>query len=95
MGIPENKAKHHRQGHVLSQALGHDGPVRPEVDSFDLASDDTILLCSDGVSEFVTEATMSKLLVGRGIDRGSKRLVDAALEAGTSDNCTAAAIRIP
>jgi protein phosphatase len=94
-GVPENLAKRHPDGHVLSQALGHDGRIVPDILAYDLRSGDTIILCSDGVSEYVDESRMAKIVSQKSLKRVAVEMVEVALAAGTRDNCTVAAILVP
>jgi PPM family protein phosphatase len=91
LGVPENKAKHHPQGHVLSQALGIQGPIEPEVSRFDLAAGDYVVLCSDGVSEYLTEVEMCDLLTRQPLEEAARAMVETAIRKGSKDNCSAVA----
>jgi protein phosphatase len=95
LGLAENKAKHHPQGHVLSQALGVTGPIQPDVNRFSLAAGDYVLLCSDGVSEFVNEVEMCDLLTRRPLPEGAGAIVELAIRKGSTDNCSVVAAVIP
>ncbi len=76
--------------HVLWNAVGKGKEkLAPEVYSADLVDGDTILLCTDGLSKEVDDATITKIL--RTVDdpeQACRGLVDAANESGGSDNTT-------
>jgi PPM family protein phosphatase len=95
LGISENRAKLHPHGNVLSQALGSDCRIAPAINHFDLASGDIVLLCSDGVSEWVSEPLMWHLLAEHTLDDAIHEIVQAALSNGSRDNCTALAAAVP
>lgn len=95
LGVPENRAKEHPQGHMLSQALGASGSVAPDVAQFEAQAGDLILLCTDGVSESVPEPQMHAVLQGDDLSACAAVLVRRALENGSRDNCTVAIARVP
>ena len=95
LGEEENRAKHHPKGNVLSQALGVTGGVAPTLQRFDLAAGDTLLLCTDGVSECVSEPLMRAALEEDELAGAAALVVRHALAGGSRDNCTVALARVP
>src|SRR5262249_31892801 len=56
---------------------------------------DRLLLCSDGVSEYVSEAEVGEVLCSQPSPaRAAQRLIDLALERGGEDNATAVVIKV-
>lgn len=81
---------------VLTKAFGGDAPVvAPDVRQLALEDGDGLLLCSDGLSNTVTDAEMAET-VAQCVDpqRACERLIDKALERGAPDNVTALLARI-
>lgn len=76
--------------HVLWNAVGKgQEKLAPEVYSADLVEGDTVLLCTDGLSQEVDDAAVTKILrAGHEEKETCQRLVDAANDAGGSDNIT-------
>jgi protein phosphatase len=75
--------------HVLSQALGTNGPIKPVVTDYALRDGDRVLLCSDGLHGPVADETISLILtVSANPAQAARALVDAALAAGGPDNVT-------
>jgi protein phosphatase len=77
--------------HVLTQALGiPDSGHKSHVQRLDLVDGDRLLLCTDGLTDMVDEATIAATL-GRDARAAEKSqaLVDQALAAGGRDNVTA------
>ncbi len=75
---------------ILSRALGVETEVRLDYATQPLARHDRFLLCSDGVHGVLTPETIAAILRERsGSDDSARALVAAALDAGSSDNCTA------
>jgi protein phosphatase len=75
--------------HVLAQALGTEGNVRPVVTDHDLRENDRVLICSDGLHGPVDERTIAAILAAvPGAEEAARALIDAALTAGGPDNVT-------
>ncbi|MEM9364911.1 MAG: protein phosphatase 2C domain-containing protein [Planctomycetota bacterium] len=88
---PEEEASS-RWSNVLWNVLGGngDGELIAEVTRTDLVSGDTVLLCSDGLSRYLDEATIGRVVTD--LDGDVKaicyRLVEIANAAGGEDNIT-------
>jgi serine/threonine protein phosphatase PrpC len=75
---------------VLIRALGIEAELRLDYTSHPMALHDRFLLCSDGVhGSLVDEAIADILRVRSAPEDTSRALVEAALESGSTDNCTA------
>jgi serine/threonine protein phosphatase PrpC len=78
------------RSHILARALGVETEVRLDYATQPLARHDRFLLCSDGVHGFLTAETIKDILRERSASEDSARaLVAAALDSGSTDNCTA------
>jgi serine/threonine protein phosphatase PrpC len=87
--ITESEATVHPQRNVLMRALGTDEEVEVDVQSISWHAGDHILLCSDGLTNLVSEQMIRDILTSD-ISESSKveRLIEEALEAGGDDNVT-------
>jgi len=75
---------------VVTRALGMEPSVRVSVRTFRMLAGDKYLLCSDGLSDYVEEDTMSDVLtVDRSPDEIVRALVSKALEREARDNIAA------
>ncbi|HEY3847071.1 MAG TPA: protein phosphatase 2C domain-containing protein, partial [Acetobacteraceae bacterium] len=75
---------------MLTRALGIEAELRLDYASHPVALHDRFLLCTDGVhGALVDEAIADILRVRSAPEDTSRALVEAALEAGSTDNCTA------
>lgn len=92
--ITEAEAETHPYRHVLTRAIGTEGETTPDVERWDLREGDRFLLCSDGLTNHVSDEQIGHLLGAHGPSEAVWRLVGAALADGGSDNCTALAVRI-
>lgn len=87
--ITKEEAATHPQKNLITKCLGTDDAAEP--DTYRLAYvPDYLLLCSDGLTNSVSEEDIFGIVTAEGEDGGSKvrRLVNAANEAGGPDNIT-------
>ncbi|MEZ4400392.1 MAG: protein phosphatase 2C domain-containing protein [Kofleriaceae bacterium] len=80
---------------VITNALGFGDETRVVTFIVPLSDGDRLLLCSDGISEYVDEAEIGEVLVAAPSPaRAAQRLVELALERGGEDNATALVIKV-
>ena len=94
--IATDKVAGHRWRHVVTNILGGPKPgVEVELHSLDLHPGDTLLLCSDGLTEMIPEEQIASLL-GQDIEpqRTCERLVSEANRLGGRDNITVVVTRV-
>ncbi len=78
------------RSHTLNRALGVEAEVRLDYASQPVALHDRFLLCSDGVHGFLTDPAIAEILRDRSAPEDTAgALVAAALQSGSTDNCTA------
>ena len=78
------------RSHTLLRALGVETEVRLDYATQPVALHDRFLLCSDGVHGFLSEPSITEILRERSAaEDTANALVAAALDAGSTDNCTA------
>ncbi len=83
----------HGAGGYLTQALGLDRGVRPDVATVALAAGDRLLLCTDGLSNMVDDDEIASILRDAvDAQAASDALTSAALTAGGVDNVTTVVI---
>lgn len=79
---------------VLIRALGVDSDVEVDVREDLVAENDTMLLCSDGLTRELSDAQIAAVLAETDdVQECAHRLVDLAKQAGGEDNITAFVIR--
>jgi Protein kinase domain len=79
-----------RRSHVLYRALGVEPEARLDYLAQPMARHDRFLLCSDGLHGWMTDESLADILRDRSAPADTARaLVEAALESGGTDNCTA------
>ena len=87
--ITEEEAAVHPQRHILTRALGISPDVETDMWELQLRSGDRIVLCSDGLSNELSNEEMAEVLATvRDPADAAHRLVDSANEHGGADNIT-------
>jgi serine/threonine protein phosphatase PrpC len=97
-GVPKAEALASPQAHQITRWLGADGRIQdPAVTSFEPGCDGVVLLCSDGLWNYLPEpAGLAALALPAALTdpvAAAGRLVAFALEAGGEDNITAVLAR--
>ena len=95
--ITPAQAKNATDGHILTWALGPKEETQPEVNSdpIRLQPEDKILMCTDGLSDTVSDEQISAIIDNvNTIELACRALVDAALKAGGPDNITVQIINV-
>jgi protein phosphatase len=93
--LTSEEARYHSDAHVLVRALGGSPGVqksfKPEVwtDGLELRAGDVVLLCSDGLYDFIEDHELYPLIEGRDYQDAVSRLIQTANERGGADNITA------
>jgi PPM family protein phosphatase len=93
--IDPSDIEHHRLRHVLTRAVGSSGgAVEVEIEHVHLLDGDRILLCTDGLTEMVSDDTIAGVLERTpGSAAACEALLQHALDAGGRDNITIALAR--
>ncbi len=78
---------------VITRALGMLTKKGPDVVAEALRAGDVLLLCTDGLTEGVSEARMREVLATRAVGDACEVLVNEAYENGSRDNITAVVLR--
>jgi serine/threonine protein phosphatase PrpC len=92
--LTSEEAEHSPYRHVILQAIGRKKSVEVALDAIELEDRDTILLCTDGLSEKVKPEELAESLAGPDLAAAVKGLVDLANERGGEDNITAIEARV-
>ena len=94
--LDADAAVHHPERNVVTRALGGSGNVvDPDLFLVRTADASRLLLCSDGVSGLLDEATIGGALVDTpDAQEAADRLVDLAIAAGGHDNATALVLAV-
>ena len=86
--ITKEAAKTHPDRNVITRAVGVNPEVDIDVDIIPINEGETILICSDGLYEYISENEMLDMIKNPDEDEPAKKLLDMANEAGGKDNIT-------
>jgi protein phosphatase len=88
--LTRDQAAEHPQKNLITRALGADEDVAVDTTVLPIQAGDRVLLCSDGLSDMVSETRISEILLDSPEDpeRTARGLLAAALDAGGNDNIT-------
>lgn len=87
--INEIDAVNHPQRNVLTRALGTEPYVQADFFEYKLTKGDRLLLCTDGLSSFVTEQRICRLMLSSyDPDVVLRSLLNEAIISGSNDNIT-------
>ncbi len=78
---------------VITRALGGDETLELDSVTVEVLDGDLFLLCSDGLSNEVSEVAIEQALLPGGCKLACETLLDLALERGARDNVTAVVVR--
>ena len=92
--ITQEEAAHHPEKNVITRALGVEESVRPSFSKEEMLADSTVLLCSDGLTNMVSEEDIAEILTKVNFWDLPRELVNAALAAGGDDNITVLLLRV-
>lgn len=93
--ITPEEARLHPRKNLITRALGAEERVRADLYHLDLAVGDCLLLCSDGLSNIVTDQELLyEIIHGGEKEDCCRRLLDIAMSRGAPDNVTAVLIQV-
>ncbi|MGN0601426.1 MAG: Stp1/IreP family PP2C-type Ser/Thr phosphatase [Oscillospiraceae bacterium] len=90
--ISKEEQKNHKMRNVITRALGVEPDVEVDYFEFEVQDNYTLLLCTDGLSNYCDEELMYNIVFGRNLEKAVCELVDSANEQGGKDNITVALI---
>src|SRR5690606_29974958 len=94
--ITAEEAQNHRYRNVLYRYLGtKDGGLGTEPKTLTPKKGDRLMLCSDGICDGATDATIEKILASENDpQKAAEDLVKAAQNGGSKDNITCVVVHV-
>ena len=86
--ISETEAADHPNKNIITRAVGTDIDVSADVFELECASDSKIVMCTDGLSNFVTDKDILAIVTSNTPQVANKLLIEAANNNGGRDNIT-------
>lgn len=89
------EAKNFKRKNVITRAIGIDSTVKSTLSVDNIRSGDIYLLCSDGLSDYVSaEVIKENLVKDDNLNEVCQLLIDEAKNSGSKDNITVVAVRV-
>jgi serine/threonine protein phosphatase PrpC len=79
---------------IITRSVGFEPSVEPDLFTLAVEPDDRLLLCSDGLSNYLNEEEMAEVLGGRPMDEVGPALVEMANDRGGDDNITCILVKV-
>lgn len=93
--VTEENARHHRLKNIITRSVGFQRDVDADLLVRDLEAGDVYLLCSDGLSNLVTDKEMLKIInKNKDLNTACQQLVEAAKREGGDDNISVILVRV-
>ena len=86
--ITNEEAEHHPNKNIITRAVGVDKSINIDFSQIDLNEDDVLLLCTDGLSNYVSNDEMIEIMSDGKQYAFADRLVNRANKNGGGDNIT-------
>lgn len=87
--IDVEQAKHHPRKNIITRAIGVLDSIEPEYNEIEINDSDVILLCTDGLTNFVEDNKIKQILCETDFDNIPSALINEANANGGGDNITA------
>lgn len=91
--ITPEEAKNHPQKNIITRALGTRGFIRLDYKQVPLEKDQTVLLCTDGLTNHLDEKEILEICTDDSQNSPEDELVDLANSRGGTDNITVSVIK--
>ena len=88
------EAENHPQANLITRAVGAADVLFVDVELFELAPGDVLMICSDGLYKEVDNKEIGELLADESSEDAARALVDLALSRRARDNTTVIVVRI-
>lgn len=93
--LAASEAADHPHRHVLTRVLGGGPTIEADTSTVDISAGDLLMLCTDGLSNELTNEEIAELMAGGGaLAEIADRLVDRALATGGRDNVSVVVARL-
>ncbi len=86
--ITPDEARNHPRKNIITRALGVEDTIELDFYENEMDADGVLLICSDGLTNYVVDEEIEKLIVNTEFDKLAEVLVDSANEKGGGDNIT-------
>ncbi len=90
--LTREQARVHPERNLITRALGIEPTLETDYNSVEFTDNSLLLICTDGMSEYITDDMLSDYINNYGEEELIDKLISCAKELGGSDNITVAVI---
>ena len=92
--LSAEEARNHSLKNLITRAVGIKATVKMDLFAFRLQQNDTLLICSDGLSNQVKDDEIANLMALDNLKAAGRSLLERAITEGGPDNITTILLRI-
>ena len=92
--LDKEALRHHPQKNLIERSLGLSLDVNSDIFSIELQPGDRLLLCTDGLTDYVSDGQIAEIFSKAPWDQLCQQFIDHALAAGGFDNITVIIIEV-
>ncbi len=92
--LTPDEAKNHPRKNIITRALGVEETVFPDCMEIPVKIGDTVLVCTDGLSNFIEIDKIKSIFEENDIENVTQNLINTANENGGGDNITAVTVTL-
>jgi serine/threonine protein phosphatase PrpC len=92
--LDENRASNFLYKNIITRAIGTESFVEPTIHTGDIKPGDMILMCTDGLTDLLSDKEIEKIMLLSDEEEIGKNLIKAAKQRGGYDNITVVMIKI-
>ena len=92
--LEKEELRHHPQKNLIERSLGLSMTVVLDLFTVDVKSGDVYLLCTDGLTDCVSDSVIERTISRSSLDSLPENLVSLALDAGGYDNVTVVVVKV-
>lgn len=93
--LSDEDARNHPKRNVITKSLGAQDDIAADMPAaLEVEPGDSFLLCSDGLTAYLSDSDMAEILTGSTPAEACKKLVKIANDAGGRDNITALVVSV-
>ena len=92
--LTAEEANSHPLKNIITRSLGHDQELLVDLGKEEYQPGDKFLICSDGLTNMVSDETIKKVITEKKPEPAVKELIELALKAGGLDNITVVIVEL-
>lgn len=91
--LTREEAEKHPRKNIITRAIGSSPELEVDIISHQIEADDIYILCTDGLTNMVSESDIADIVSGSDPEHACAKLIEAANKQGGEDNITVIVIK--